>query len=89
MGKKTFPGLNGRGGTNSSMLANCSVFGEAREVRILVFGQNEMFGHVRSSVLKILKKMGPFSVNEIHKRSVFGDVCDVGSSVLGPNQWDV
>ena len=49
----------GRGGTNSSMFANCSVFGDVREVRSSVFGQNHMFGHVRSSVLMILKKIGP------------------------------
>ena len=42
-------------GTNSSMFANCSVFGDVREVRSSVFGQNHMFGHVRSSVLMILK----------------------------------
>ena len=46
-------------GTNSSMFANCSVFGDVREVRSSVFGQNHMFGHVRSSVLMILKKIGP------------------------------
>ena len=46
-------------GTNCPMFANCSVFGDVREVRSSVFGQNQMFGHVRSSVLKILKKIGP------------------------------
>ena len=45
-------------GTNSSMFANCSVFVDVREVRSSVYGQNQMFGHVRSSVLKILKKIG-------------------------------
>ena len=48
-----------RGGTNSSMFANCLVFGDVREVRSSVFGQNHMFGHVRSSVLMILKNIGP------------------------------
>ena len=48
-----------RGGTNSSMFANCSVFGDVREVRSSVFGQNQMFGHVQSLVLKILKKNWP------------------------------
>ena len=48
-----------------------------------------MFRHVPSSVLKILKKMGPLFVNKVHKRSVFGYVHDVQSLVLGPNQWDV
>ena len=48
-----------RGGTNSSMFANCSVFGDVREVQSSVLGQNHMFGHVRSSVLMILKKIGP------------------------------
>ena len=40
-----------RGGTNSS------VFGDVREVRSSVFGQNHTFEHVRSSVLMILKKI--------------------------------
>ena len=35
-----------RGGTNSSMFANCLVFGDVREFRSSVFGQNHMFGHV-------------------------------------------
>ena len=74
-----------RGGTNSSMFANCLVFGDVIEIQSLVFGQNQMFRHVRSSVLKILKKMGPFFVNKVHKLSVFVDVGDVRSSVLGPN----
>ena len=33
-------------GTNSSMFANCSSFGDVREVRSSVFGHNHMFGHV-------------------------------------------
>ena len=48
-----------RGGTSSLMFANCSVFGDVREVRSSVFGQNHMFGHVRSSILMILKNIGP------------------------------
>ena len=67
------------------MFANCLVFGDVIEIQSLVFGQNQMFRHVRSSVLKILKKMGPFFVNKVHKLSVFVDVGDVRSSVLGPN----
>ena len=38
--------LFSRGGTNSWMFANCLVFGDVREVRSSVFGQNHMFGHV-------------------------------------------
>ena len=74
-----------RGGTNSSMFANCLVFDDVIEIQSLVFGQNQMFRHVRSLVLKSLKKMGPFFVNKVHKLSVFVDVGDVRSSVLGPN----
>ena len=48
-----------RGGTKSWMLANYLDFGNVREVRSSVFGQNHMFRHVRSSVLMILKKIGP------------------------------
>ena len=49
---------NDRGGMNSSMFPNCLAFGDVREVRNSVFGQNHMFGHVRSSILMILKKIG-------------------------------
>ena len=35
------------------------VLEEVREVRSSVFGQNHMFGHVRSSVLMILKNIRP------------------------------
>ena len=38
-------------GTNSSMFANCSSFGDVREVRSSVLGSKVMFGEVRSSVL--------------------------------------
>ena len=38
-------------GTNSSMFANCSSFGDVREVRSSVLGLKVMFGEVRSSVL--------------------------------------
>ena len=38
-------------GTNSSMFANCSSFGDVREVRCSVLGLNVVFGDVRSSVL--------------------------------------
>ena len=41
-----------RGGTNCPMFANCSGFGDVREVRSSVLGQIEMFGSVRSSILK-------------------------------------
>ena len=44
-----------RGGTNSSMFANCLVIDDVQKVRSLVFGQIQMFGCVRSSGLKILK----------------------------------
>ena len=40
-----------RGGTNSSMFANCLVFSDVREVRSSVLAKNGMFGDVRSSVL--------------------------------------
>ena len=39
-------------GTNCPMFANCSGFGDVREVRSSVLGQIEMFGSVRSSILK-------------------------------------
>ena len=52
------------------MFANCLVFGDVIEIQSLVFGQNQMFRHVRSSVLKILKKMAPFFVSKVHKLSV-------------------
>ena len=38
-------------GTNSSMIANCSVLCDVRHIRSSVLGQNVMFGSVRSSVL--------------------------------------
>ena len=38
-------------GTNSSMFANCSSFGDVREVQSSVLGLKVMFGEVRSSVL--------------------------------------
>ena len=38
-------------GTNSSMFANCSSFGDVRDVRSSVLGLKVMFGEVRSSVL--------------------------------------
>ena len=49
-------------GTNSSMFANCSGFGDVREVRSSVLGQNEKFGSVRSSILmfgELLQTFGP------------------------------
>ena len=67
------------------MFANCLVFGDVIEIQSLVFGQNQMFRHVRSLVLKSLKKMGPFFVNKVHKLSVFVDVGDVRSSVSSKN----
>ena len=63
------------------MFANSSVFDDVREVRSLVFGQNQMFGYVQSSVLMILKKIEPFFINK-----VLGDVREVRSSVLDPNE---
>ena len=39
-------------GTNCPMFANCLGFGDVREVRSSVLGQIEMFGSVRSSILK-------------------------------------
>ena len=38
-------------GTNSSMFANCSSFGDVREVRSSVLGLKVMFREVRNSVL--------------------------------------
>ena len=43
--------LSSRGGTNSSMFANCSVFCDVREVRSSVLAKKGMFGEVRCSVL--------------------------------------
>ena len=43
--------MNNSLGTNSSMFANCSSFGDVREVQSSVLGLKVMFGEVRSSVL--------------------------------------
>ena len=61
---------------NSSMFANCSVFGDVREVRSSVFGQNHMFGHVRCSVFGDVREVQSSVFGQNH---MFGHV---RSSVL-------
>ena len=47
-------------GMNCPMFANCSGFGDVREVRSSVLGQIEMFRSVRSSILKFGKHFWTF-----------------------------
>ena len=51
-------------GTNSSMFANCSSFGDVREVRCSVLGLKEMFVEVRSSVLMFGEHLRTFRGNK-------------------------
>ena len=67
--------VNFRGGTNSSMFANCLAFRDVREVWSSGFGQN----------LKILNKIDPIFINKAREQFGYADVCEVRSLVLGPN----
>ena len=68
------------------MFANCSVFCDVRHVRSSVFGQNVMFGSVRSSVLLLCDQtsLGTYSLM-FANCSDFCDVRHVRSSILGQN----
>ena len=70
------------------MFANCLVFGDVIEIQSLVFGQNQMFRHVRSSVLKILKYFEPCFITNVCKQFCFW-WCSWGSKFCFRPKWDV
>ena len=73
-------------GMNSLMFVNCSVFCDVQHVWSSVFGQNVMFGSVRSLVLLLCDQtsLGTYSLM-FANCSGFCDVRHVRSSILGQN----